>query len=293
MTESSLPGQFTVGDFRIGHVLSRTASIFARNALAYLAVTAVAALPPLLVSVLVPASPATIANPFQSIGAGGLAFFLTIVLEILGQAIVLYGAFQYMRGKPVRLADCIKVGLRRFFPLTRLAILVGLAMLAYFLFLGLATVWSTQTLQSPALVALTFLALFIPLVILFLMWFVATPACVVERRGAVRSLGRSRELTKGHRWKIFGLILVALIPASIVAGVITFVLATLGMGVVLRIGIFFDLSRSMNTVVAQVVSLIWTALWTAFYAILVAVAYHDLRVAKEGVDTEQIAAVFE
>jgi hypothetical protein len=32
---------------------------------------------------------------------------------------------------------------------------------------------------------------------------------------------------------------------------------------------------------------------TAFNAIVIVVTYHDLRVAKEGVDTEQIAAVFE
>jgi hypothetical protein len=32
---------------------------------------------------------------------------------------------------------------------------------------------------------------------------------------------------------------------------------------------------------------------TAFYAVLIVVTYHDLRVAKEGIDTDQIAAVFE
>jgi hypothetical protein len=154
-------------------------------------------------------------------------------------------------------------------------------MLAYFLLLGVfvrlvPTLGLVQIEQSPVLVTLTVLAWFIPLVILFLMCFVATPACVVERRGAFRSLGRSRALTKGHRWKIFGLILVVLIPALIVAGLITAVLARLGSGVS-----------------PPVLSLIWTAIWPAFYAILVAVTYHDLRVAKEGVDTEQIAAVFE
>ena len=58
-------------------------------------------------------------------------------------------------------------------------------------------------------------------------------------------------------------------------------------------GVFFDLTRSQSPIAAQIVNLIWTAVWTAFYAILVAVAYHDLRVAKEGVDTHTIAAVFE
>jgi len=45
-----------------------------------------------------------------------------------------------------------------------------------------------------------------PGLIVFTMWFVATPACVVERLGPFRSMGRSRQLTKGHRWKIFGTI---------------------------------------------------------------------------------------
>jgi hypothetical protein len=292
MTEASLPGHFTEGDFRIGRVLSRTASMFARNFPTYFVVTAIARLPPLLVSVLVPASPVTAANPFQNPGMGVFTLFLTIVLGILSQAIVLYGAFQDMRGRPVRLADCAKVGLRRFFPLIGLAICIGVAMLAYMLLVALATVAFLQL----SLVMLTFLLiiiLMVPPLIFYLMWFVATPACVVERLNPFGSMGRSRELTKGHRWKIFGLMLVILIPALIVAGVITAVMARMGIGVNLRIGIFFDLNRTLNTVAAQVVSMIWSAIWTAFYAILVAVAYHDLRVTKEGVDTEQIAAVFE
>ena len=40
-------------------------------------------------------------------------------------------------------------------------------------------------------------------------------------------------------------------------------------------------------------SLIWTAIGAAFSSVVIAVAYHDLRVAKEGVDIEQIAAVFD
>jgi hypothetical protein len=38
---------------------------------------------------------------------------------------------------------------------------------------------------------------------------------------------------------------------------------------------------------------VWNGFWGALYAIFAVVTYHDLRVAKEGVDTEQIAAVFE
>jgi hypothetical protein len=94
VTEASLPGHFVAGTFRIGPVLSRTASLFARNFVTYLVVTAIAGLPPVLVGILVPASPASLANPFQNVGVGAVTVFLTILLGVLSQAIVLYGPFR-------------------------------------------------------------------------------------------------------------------------------------------------------------------------------------------------------
>ena len=108
------------------------------------------------------------------------------------------------------------------------------------------------------------------------MWFVATPACVVEQLGPFRSMGRSRELTKGHRWKIFGLVLLVMIAAPTVSAIIESALAMSG-----------------STLVVAAGTLIWTAAWEAFYAICVVVTYHDLRAAKEGVDIHQIASVFD
>jgi hypothetical protein len=293
VTDASVPtGHLRVGSFRIGNVISRAASMFLRNFPMYFVVTAIAGVPPLLVGVLLPASPVVAANPFQNAGAGGLTLVLTIVVWLLSQAIVSCGAFQAMRGRPLRLTACLEVGLRRFLPLIGLALLAGVAMLAYTVFWAFAIVQLTKMLQ-PGLLILASLVLFIPLLILYLMWFVAMPACVLEPLGPFRSLGRSRALTKGHRWKIFWLILAILVPALIVAGVISAVMARLGIVVNQKIGLFFGLNGTPNSVAAQVVSLIWTAIWTAFYAILVAVAYHDLRAAEEGVDTEQIAAVFD
>ena len=50
---------------------------------------------------------------------------LGIMLYTLAQAIVLYGAFQDMRGRPVNLAESLQVGLQRFFPIVGLAIVMG------------------------------------------------------------------------------------------------------------------------------------------------------------------------
>ena len=44
-------------------------------------------------------------DPFANLGISLLAIFLALVLGTLSQAIVLYGAFQAMRGRPVNLAQ--------------------------------------------------------------------------------------------------------------------------------------------------------------------------------------------
>jgi hypothetical protein len=262
MTYASLPaGRFAAGDFRVGHVLSQSWSVFSGNFLTFMLVTGIASLPPLLLPQPARGTPA---NPFENLGWGLFTVLLMIILSTLSQAVVLYGAFQVMRGRPVSLAESAQVGLRRFFPI------IGLALSAGFL------------------IALASLLFVVPGLMLYVMWFVATPVCVVEQLGPFRSMRRSRELTKGHRWKIFGLMLVILIPALIFGAIVGVVVVfTLGTGG------FLAVASALATTLGQVVNLIWSAAWTAFLAIVVVVTYHDLRVAKEGLDTEQIAAVFE
>jgi hypothetical protein len=248
MTDTSVPTRFAESDFRVGRVLNRTTAVFSRNFLTFFIVTAVASLPLLLMK-----GPADAENPT----VGGIvmifvALFLGIILYTLAQAIVLYGAFQDMRGRPVSLSESLQVGLQRFFPIVGLAIVMGI------------------------MVMLGFILLIVPGLILLTMWFVSTPACVVERLGPMRSLGRSSELTKGHRWKIFGLMLVLLLISMVVTPLIEFGFAAVG-----------------GTMLVLIASLLWNGVWGAFYAISVVVTYHDLRVAKEGIDIEQIAAVFD
>jgi uncharacterized membrane protein len=241
--------RFAENDFRIGRVFSRTSTVLSRNLLIFFVVTVVANLPGTLL--LRNATDAAAADPGRAGGMIFLGSFLTLVLSTLSQAVVLYGAFQDMRGRQVNLGESLKVGLSRFFPIIGLAILVSLG-------IGFGMV-----------------LLIIPGLILLTMWFVATPACVVERLGPFRSMGRSSQLTKGHRWKIFGLFIVLALGGAIVSGVLEAVLGMFG-GALTLIG-----------------GLLWNGIWGAFYAIAAVVTYHDLRVAKEGTDTEQIAAVFD
>jgi len=250
MTDTPLPTRFAEGDFRVGAVLNRTFSVLSRNFLPFFIVVVVANLPILLMSHGLGTAPAEPAS--ANVGASILGAFLAVALNMLSQAIILYGAFQDMRGQRVNLGESLGVGLSRFLPIVGLAIVASLLM------------------------GLGFILLIIPGLILMTMWFVATPACVVEQLGPFQSMKRSSQLTKGHRWKIFGLIFVLLIISSIISPALTVSLAAIG-----------------GRLLAVTGSVIWHGVWGAFYAIAVVVTYHDLRVAKEGIDIEQIAAVFD
>jgi hypothetical protein len=48
-----------------------------------------------------------------------------------------------------------------------------------------------------------------------------------------------------------------------------------------------------RVLIAGIISLILTAIVTAYSYVLNSMIYHDLRIAKEGVGTEEIAAVFD
>jgi uncharacterized membrane protein len=253
MTDASLSARFAEGDFRVGRVLNRTSSVLSRNFLPFFIVTAIANLPGALLAKFAADQATTSPDAmFQNLGLIVLALVLTAMLNALCQAIVLYGAFQDMRGRPVNLVESLQVGLRRFLPILLLVFVAYL------------------------LITLASMLLIVPGLILLTMWFVATPACVVERTGPIRSLGRSRQLTKGHRWKLFGLILLVVLLGSIVIGIINVVL-----------------EFAAGPTLALIGGLVLNGIWGAFYAIAVVVTYHDLRVAKEGTNVEQIAAVFD
>ena len=241
---------FAAGDFRVGRVLSRALSVMSRRFLPFCIVTFVAFLP--LIAVQKVLASAGI-NRSQILILVGLSFALAMVQMMIGtftSAVILHGAFQDIRNRPVNLVESLKVGLRRFLPVLGLAFLAAL------------------------LIVLGF-ALLIPGLILYTMWFVAVAACVVERTGPWTSMRRSRELTKGHRWKIFGVALLLML-LSVVNRVFRLVLFSAG-----------------GETLALIGTMIWVAISYAFSSVVIAVSYYELRAAKEGIDIEQIASVFD
>jgi hypothetical protein len=126
------------------------------------------------------------------------------------------------------------------------------------------------------LVGLGAILLIVPGVIVWCMYAVAIPVCVAERTGIGASLTRSAFLTKGNRWRILGLFAVVFVVTLLIGAILG------GLGVALG-GVLFG---------TIVIYLLESALG-AYSAVMVGVLYHQLRVAREGVDIEYIAAVFE
>jgi hypothetical protein len=243
MTETLAPsGAFAAGDFRIGAVLNRTRRVLARNYLAFGTVTAVASLPTLWLA--------------DSGGRTAMIIAAAVVSDLMRRfslAILVYPALQEMRGARASLRRSLQVGWQR------IPAVIGLAIAA------------------AVLTALGFAVLIVPGLMVTTMLFVATPACVVERLDPFSSMERSARLTKGHRWKIFGLLLLVALPLGIAGAVFDEVAEAMGLGGVL-------------TTLAEMAG---DAIWNAVLAALVIATYHDLRVAQEGVDTAELAAVFE
>jgi len=84
-------------------------------------------------------------------------------------------------------------------------------------------------------VAIGFVLLIIPGLILMVIWSVVAPVTVVERPGVLAAFRRSRELVRGHGWSVFGvlvLVFLAVVAVSIVVGVASAGLGAAGRAVV-------------------------------------------------------------
>lgn len=243
---STTATQTGAGDVDIGQIFSRSFDILFRNLVKFLALNAIIFLPLLAYQLVFQR---TLGGGQLSTSIGGILGF---ILAFVAQAAALYGAFQQMRQQPFEIGESLQKGLRRTGPV------IGTAICA-----GLGTMLGLFLLVVPGLILLT-------------MWYVALPACVLENVGPFEALSRSGFLTKGSRWKVFGIALVIGILAMIATLVLT---AVLGFAI-----------GWIGVIVASYIS---NVLVYSFGSVVAAVLYHDLRVAKEGIDVERIVAVFE
>ncbi len=179
----------------------------------------------------------------------------TLVLGSIATGAITFGVFQQVRGEQASLGDCLSVGLRCLLPVVGVGIVSGL-------FIGIACI-----------------ALCIPGILVMTMVFTATPAVVVERCGVSEAFSRARYLSDGYRWQIFFLLLIFWVMEMVVNMVIETVVGEPG--------------NPLSHGRVLYVRLFWIAITIALRATAAALYYYHLRIAKEGIDAEDLASVFD
>ena len=252
-----------------GRILAQGLGVYTRNFVAFTLVTALVYAPLVALQLL------------QATGAWEERFDdlkLQIALGLLDEGLpyllvgaLAYGVFQELRGRRASIAACIHVGFARLFAVLGVALLVGLLLGGLFA-AAYALAFAQILFGMVALIVVAIVA-----VVLTCRYFVAVPAAVVEEVGPAAALGRSTVLTQGRRWSIFGTVF----SLGLLQGFVAFVVAFLGPD-----GGY----HGSAAVLVQVPGILFFGAW---YATCATVAYAGLRREKEGVDDEELAAVFE
>jgi hypothetical protein len=244
----------TSSALRVGDVFSRSQKMFAAHWLAYCGMMALGYAP---IAILTGGLAAKIIPEMEGhTFAGALAVFIVIAALafclLLAPAAISFGVAQDISGRGFSFGQSVRVALRR----------------------------------SPAILALTLLIavyglfalalLIVPGLIVFTIYAVAIPACMIEGLGPLNGMSRSAFLTKGNRWRVFGILCVLYLGGAMVEQLVKFIL-----------------ERLTSDIAALAISLTFDIAVGAVSAVALGVLYAQLRIAKEGVDIAHIAAVFD
>jgi hypothetical protein len=258
MTDAAVSGE----RFEFGRVVGQTFSLIGKNFVWFLLLA--------LIFVGIPRFGVSYAQAYflqsrpelfgwVTFGGAVVALVTTYIL----QGALTRAAVDDLSGRGVRLGAAIGDGFANFFPLFIVAILVGLG------------------------VGLGFIALIVPALVLAVRWAVAAPAVVMERVGPTGAMGRSAELTEGHRWAIFGLLLLYLVFAYALQIGLALLITSMGATLEDRIAL------SMSGFIVGALGAASSAVVTLISSVGTASLYFELRRVKDGVGVEDLAKVFD
>jgi len=248
--------------FGIGNVLATGFRIWIKNFVPFMLITALIYSPVLIWGVSSVQGEMTTERFLAAARTLQLIGLLSILLNVLLSAALTYGVVMELQGQRASIGACISTGLVRFFPA------LGTGLLSLLCICGGC------------------LLLIIPGIIVFCMLYVATQASVLERPGVMGALKRSRELTKGHKFEIFGLVFIL--------GLLSYGLGRVCQAVALpHLGETGYLDEFLHNIPRfMYLNLAEQMLVGSITAVMASVAYYFLRAEKEGTSAKELAAVF-
>lgn len=199
---------------------------------------------------------------FSNIALVGLASLITTAIL---QGALIYATVQDMNGQKPQVGEALATGLRAFLPLIVVSILFTLAIM------------------------FGFILLIVPGVMIACAWCVAVPSLVADRTGIFGAFSRSADLTRGNRWRVFGLFLVLFVILMVVGTVLSSITmaATFSSPDALQ----NPFAAALNPV-NIVISVLQQTITAVLGATLTAVLYVELRRAREGAGPQWLAEIF-
>jgi hypothetical protein len=238
--------------FDAGRALALSLGLLTSHAGAIALMTVLIHLPELGFRLYLIAAPAVAERVQQQRGAllAASAMFLTA----LSTTAIIHRVLHQIQGKSISFVECLRLGFGR----TSVVLGINLATM-------LLVVLGSLAFVVPGLVAATAL-------------FVAAPVAVAEGRGVIDSLRRSAELTRGSRWRLFGLLVMVSLPV-------------LGLSLLGLSGV--DAGPAQHPTASprsQALTAVLLVLFQALMSVTMTIVYLELRRKREGAPNVALAA---
>ncbi|WP_327315479.1 glycerophosphoryl diester phosphodiesterase membrane domain-containing protein [Streptomyces sp. NBC_01235] len=240
---------------------------------------------------------ATVDEQFDAMGdamrASGPVLLITLLGTITATALLTAVTSRAVLGKPVTLRDAwrdARPQVPRLFGLIFLLMLIAAGVVLACLLPGILVSAAGSSDAGAALKAFGILGSIVLVLWLLIRLSLASPALMLEKQGIKKSLGRSAKLTRGSWWRVFGIQLLALIIANIVAMIVVVPFALLGaalsdggVGGMVEAGSGFGWTY---LIVSGIGSVIGSMITFPIAAGVIVLLYIDQRIRREALDLD-------
>ena len=268
--------KFPLGAMTVGDILDRGLKLLFARLPVFFAINLIVLTPVILLQVAIPFVVQG-GNQFDQktliamAGAGLFALLLTLILQPIGTAAILYIVMEEYAGRKPSMGEAFSFALTRFMTLIGASIVVGL------------------------IVAVGFVLCCVPGIYFAVSYAFIAQVVVLEKLGVGEAMSRSQKLVKGFFGRVFGVLLLIGAANIAIQMALQFGLAAVlppqeivpaGQGVQVKVN---AMNQVIDTLITQLVSIVFST----YMAVCTTLLYLDLRIRKEGFDLELAAQLGE
>ena len=252
----------------VGGVFGRSANVIKANPVATLGTSFVLMALPQQLFQQVSVAGGIVQDLQAGLYAAAAVYLLVVaLLWLVASGALVQATIAHDQGRKADLADILRAGGLRALPL-----------FAVYLLFTIGVTIGTMLLVVPG-------------VMLAVMWSVSLPAVVAERTGVFGAFGRSRALTKGARWQVFGILLLAFVIYTLASAAVG-VASVAGAGSFAAVANGAQVAAPRMPLLAQLLQAVVTTVMLTWFTTVGASLFVELRHWKDGPDADRLADIF-